>query len=551
MRILGISPFHDGSVCVINDGKIEYFCKQERLTRIKRDSFGIEYTKTLDFVFSLYKQNIDVAIICSPSPGHVFIDALLMWIANNYDGNMKIIKYCDKHHLAHASLAFYNSGFDKSLCLVIDRNGARVDDRMRESETVFTCEYPAKINPIYKSYFYKNIGEKYDVENHKSLEKLKEQFKDCEIVADSMMNITKVYEAATTLIGQNILENGKTMGLSAYGKDKPFEKLFLEHRPNDKLFTHYEGNEVAFKEYVFKQSKEVPKGDTIYSNLAYQVQKQTQEEVLHLVKKYVEKTNIKNVCLSGGYALNVVTNEYLIKNLPDVNFYFEPLADDSGNSLGASLHYYYEQTGDKQINKLEDTFFNHLTDGEQPDGVNVTVEEIAKHLSEQKIVAVKNGYAETGPRALGNRSILFDARNKDAKDIVNKVKKREWYRPFACSVLKEDAKKYFNMYHLDESKFMTISFPVLNKDIPGVTHIDNSCRIQTVDEDIPHLYNLLKEFKKITNVPVLLNTSFNLAGEPLVETTKDALKTFNETDIDILWFPDLGKAIFKSEKKEK
>ena len=549
MRIMGISPFHDGSVCVINNGKIEYFSKQERLTRIKRDGFGIKYYKTIDFVMSLFTHSLDAIVVCSPNPEHILVDDIIIHIANNYDGNIRILKYCDKHHLSHASLAFYNSGFDKALGIVIDRNGTKVDNRMRESETVFTCEYPAKINPIYKSYYYKNIGEKYDVENHKTLEKLKKQFNDCEIVADSMMNITKVYESATTLIGQNILENGKTMGLSAYGKDKPFEKLFIEHRPNDRLFSHYVDSEVAFKDYIFKQSKDVPKGDTIYSNLAYQVQKQTQEEVLHLVKKYVEKTNIKNVCLTGGYALNVVTNEYLVKSLPDVNFYFEPLADDSGNSLGASLHYYYEQTNSKEINKLKDTFFNHLTDGEQLDGVDVTVEEIAKHLSEQKIVAVKNGYAETGPRALGNRSILFDARNKDAKDIVNKVKKREWYRPFACSVLKEDAKKYFNMYHLDESKFMTISFPVISDDIPGVTHVDNSCRIQTVDKDIPHLYDLLQEFKKITNHSVLLNTSFNLAGEPLVETTKDALKTFNETDIDILWFPDMGKAIFKNVKE--
>jgi carbamoyltransferase len=173
---------------------------------------------------------------------------------------------------------------------------------------------------------------------------------------------------------------------------------------------------------------------------------------------------------------------------------------------------------------------------------------IAKLLSEQKIIAVYNEQAEAGPRALGNRSILFDARNKKAKEIVNKIKKREWYRPFACSVLEEYARDYFNMYHLKNSPFMTISFPVLKnklKIIPGVTHVDNSCRIQTVNKSIPHLYKLLNEFKKITNVPVLLNTSFNIAGEPLVESKEDAIKTFKESDIDVLWFPELGKIITK------
>ena len=412
---------------------------------------------------------------------------------------------------------------------------------MRESESVFISEYPNNFKPIYKSYWLKNIGEKYDTENHKSLTKLKLQYTDCEFVADSLYNITKVYESATTLIGQNILENGKTMGLSAYGKDVPFENLFVDGLPNNNLFFTYETGEVAFKKYLKYQTDIVPKNDEKYSNYAFQVQKQTQKEVYNLVKKYVEKTGIKNVCLTGGYALNVVTNGYLTKKLPDVNFYFEPLADDTGNSIGSAMFIYRNETKDKEIYKLKDTFFNNIEHNIPKNKLkNTTTDYIAKQLQNGKVVAVFNGKSEAGPRALGNRSILFDARNKNAKEIINKIKNREWYRPFACSILKEYAQEYFNM-DIQQSPNMTVSFQVKKnkiKEIPGVIHIDNSCRIQTVDKTIPHFYNLLNSFYTLTGTPVLLNTSFNIAGEPLVETFEDCINTFETTNIDIVWFPN-------------
>lgn len=549
MKILGISPYHDASVCIVENGKIKYFSKQERLTKIKKDSLNKDSLDVLDYVLNNYQNKpIDKIVICSPTPNSEFVEWLQIYLLKKIKNDCQIIIFCENHHLAHASLSFYNSGFKKSLCLVIDRNGALIENKMRESESFFIAEYPCKFTPIYKNYYLRNKGEKYDVDNHKLIAQLKKENKDCEIYGDSTLNITKVYESATTLIGQNILENGKIMGLSAYGKDKPFNNLFINHQPNDNLFFHYIGTEVGYKEYINDQIKEVPKDKSLYADYAFQVQKQTQEEVLYLVKKYTEKTNIKNVCLSGGYALNVVTNEFLIKNLPNINFYFEPLADDSGNSIGAAFHIYRKITSDKKIYKLKNTFFNHIKDNFNVKGETCNVSKIANLLSKQKIVAVYNGFAEAGPRALGNRSILFDARNKKAKEIVNKIKNREWYRPFACSVLKEYAKDYFNMYHLKNSPFMTISFPVLKdklKIIPGVVHVDNSCRIQTVDKSIPHLYDLLTEFNKITNVPILLNTSFNIAGDPLVESIDDAIKTFQKTNIDILWFPKLKKIITK------
>ena len=545
MRILGMSPLHDSSVAIIHNGQVEYFSKEERLTRKKRDMCPY---LSFDNALKYSKGKIDYVVISSPTKDDILNDQLEVYIKKKLD--VKIVRLCDHHHLSHASLAFYNSGFDKSLTVVIDRNGSRFD-RLRESESIFISEYPHHFKPIYKSYWLEKIGIYEDNLNYEKIKEITKDWPDCKVVADSTMNITKVYETATTLIGQNPLENGKTMGLAAYGKEQPFKSLFVDDIPNSNLFMSKNifSEPVIMKDHLSNQIKEVPKNNYhFYADYAFQVQKQTQQQVLKLIKKYVEKTGIKKVCLTGGYGLNVVTNEYLIKNLPDVEFYFEPLADDSGNSIGAAMFAYRNETKDIKKYPLKHTFFNHIKEDINIQGEDVSTKEIANYLSQSKIVAVYKGQAEAGPRALGNRSILFDPRNSKAKDIINTVKNREWYRPFAGSVLKEHMKDYFETHHIESSPFMTISFQVKEDKkniIPGIIHIDNSCRIQSVDKDIPHFYDLLKEFKSITNVSVLLNTSFNMAGEALVESLEDAINTFNKTKIDILWFPEIGKMIKK------
>jgi carbamoyltransferase len=158
--------------------------------------------------------------------------------------------------------------------------------------------------------------------------------------------------------------------------------------------------------------------------------------------------------------------------------------------------------------------------------------------------------AEAGPRALGNRSILFDARDKNAKDKVNSIKKREWYRPFAGMVLEEDANKFFDMGHIIKSQHMTVSFPVKDSAlevIPGVVHVDNTCRIQTIDKTNINIFELLNEFKKITGVGIILNTSFNLAGYPLVETPQNALDTLMSSSLDYVWFPEISKIVSRDD----
>jgi carbamoyltransferase len=549
MRIMGISPIHDSSVAIINDGALEVFFKEERLSGKKRDKLPF---KSIFTALNCAKGPIDYVAICSPDSTHQynqFLEVLLGKLLG-----CEIIHYSHEHHFCHANLAFYNSGFSTALTVVIDRNGSQTN-HLREAESVFICNYPNTFEPIYKSFWLYNTGADADSATLKSIETIRKNLpKDCEVVADTTMSIVKVYESATTLIGQDPLENGKTMGLSAYGNiENNSSPLFFNGRPIDSLFCHdnfifEDYTTTLMREHLGKIVKEIDKDEyKIYADHALRVQLETQNTVLELIKRLVEKTKIKNVCITGGYGLNVVANNFYTTQLSDVNFYFEPNADDTGNSIGAAMAVYREKSKDLEIKNIKDLFYHGVPqDLNSIEGEFATEKDIVNFLKDQKIVAVFNGLAEGGPRALGNRSILFDSRNINGVNIINKIKKREWYRPFAGMVLKEDAAEYFDMGSLIESQYMTMCFPVkCPEKIPGVTHVDNTCRVQTVDNKIPHIHNLLNEFKNATGCSVLLNTSFNLAGLPLVETVQDAINTFNSADIDVLWFPEIQKIITK------
>jgi carbamoyltransferase len=549
---LGVSGAHDSSVCFYKEGKIEYFSKEERITRSKRDKLPIR---------SLYEYDSeDEMVYCysMPSKDETFYKLSKTLAAKKY----KISRSYDlsnDHHACHASLAFYDSGFQEALVVVVDRDGSMSNvnginfDNCRESESIYIANYPSNLEPIYKNYWTINSNT-YDF-----IKEIKKVYPNCEFNAKSSQSIVKVYESATALILENILENGKTMGLSAYGnKDLDYENFFTEDLvARDYLFSHEmrNGDFYSINLSLNHISSKVTKDNyQPYADYAWQVQKQTQEALAGLIKKYIDKTGIKNVCLTGGYGLNVVANHYLIEQFPDVNFFFEPLADDSGNSLGAAMRMYRIETGDKNIYPLKDTFYSGKHHNlEKIKGQKVSSREVAELLSNGKSVAVFQGLSEAGPRSLGNRSILFDPRDKDAKDKVNLIKKREWYRPFAGMVLESDANIYFNMGKIEKSPFMTVSFPVKDiavEKIPGVVHVDNTCRIQTVGQDNPVIFELLNIFKDITGLGVILNTSFNLAGEPLVETPDNALDTLKNSVLDYVWFPEISTIVCKDDIKE-
>ena len=556
MKILSVNPLHDASAVLLSDGKIECYYKEERLTKRKRDK--MPFLSVIKCV-ECYGEPIDYIILNNSKNcirGNFEYELYLCFLNKvtkvPYEN---IIEFSDDHHLSHAGIAFYNSGFDKSLVVVVDGEGSKFEYAASECESVYLASYPGNFKPIIKN-FYRNPRYNYSkdiTDTSNFIEKLQNHYR-CECnFSGNMGGIVNLYITASELISQSPLENGKPMGLSSYGeKIKDFPSFFTTEigAVNESLFHIYsqeDTEKTIYKPYKNKITKEVTKENyKFYADYAYEIQTQTQESVGNLIEKSIEKTGVKKVCISGGYGMNIVANHYYLQRFTDVEFYFEPLSDDSGITIGSAKVFHHIETNDRTIRPLETTSVHGVKcDVSSYKEKLTSTEDIAHLLYQNKSVAVYTGFAETGQRALGNRSILFNALNPNAKGIVNKIKKREWYRPFAAIVLEEDADTYFEMGRIKSSPFMTICFPVKTDIIPGVTHIDNTCRVQTVSSG--HLYDLLLEFKKLTGHGILLNTSFNLAGDPLVETPEDAFQTLNNSSLDYLWFEET-RQLFKNRK---
>ena len=550
MRILGVNASHDASVCVINDGVIEFFAKEERFNRIKR-SGGV--TNCLKRAHEVYgSTGIDYAVYAwEPMTGGFGYCESEKQIRRLFGLTYKEPRpFCNstafQHHDNHASIAFYNSGFEEALVYVCDRNGSiffvDVENQCREADTVYHCSYPNNFKVLEKKFW--------TIKNNTNLirQYMEPYLKSLGIDEYCYLNefsLMRVYESATTMINQHALENGKTMGLSSYGDGSctqtffdddlnVIEEFFQEARnePNGEMpVTCFKGAE---EEII---SDITPENYQKYANWAQNVQSETQRVALETIKKHVDATGVKNVCLSGGYGLNIVANSYYIKNLPDVNFYFEPLSDDTGIGIGAAMHLYRQLTNDESILTPKDNFYHHHIEKPLAKGVGEekNIDDLCEILENQKILAIFDGNPESGPRALGHRSLLFDPRNKNGREIVNKLKNREWYRPFAGIILEAFFEEYFHSMGLIKSEYMTLNFDCkdgVENAIPSIVHVDNTCRIQTVSKENGFLYDLLLKFYKRTGSPILLNTSFNLAGEPLIQTKADALSFIEKVDCE-------------------
>ena len=537
MKILTIFSGHDASATIVKDGEIEYYFKEERYNK-KKHSGGHKFT--FDIISKNFLYDIDYVIFSSRDTQEEKNkkDSLIKLL----NPNIKFLNPKYQHHLFHASGAFYSSGFDKSLIICIDSAGGYpIDPEVFECDSVYVAEYPCKFTPLYKRYWTANLKKRFD------------RFANgCRHVSKhhrDEINIGNLYNSAALAIGQTIDDCGKAMGLSSYGNPTPELKFFNKNISAESSIDLYFKRYPKLLDYMLNFNDnsgyhmEITNSNyKFFADYCYEVQKQCQEEVCKLVEKYSTETGIKKVCITGGYGMNIITNYELLNRFNDIEFYFDPMCDDSGLSIGASMYSYRKLTGGSKIIPIKDTFFHGLKhDVSQYQGEFADEKSVAELLYNNKSVAVYNHLAEAGQRALGNRSILFNALNPNAKDIVNKIKNREWYRPFAAIVLEEDAHLYFD--GVVPNPYMTVCFPVKTDLIPGVTHVDNTCRIQTVNSG--HLYTILKEFKYLTGYGILLNTSFNLAGEPLVETPQDAFRTLNSSSLDYLWFYET-KQLFNS-----
>ena len=588
--IAAIARGHNAGVCLLKDGEVIFSIEEERLTRQKYDGGPyasmmkiLEYTDKIDYLVIAHTQSLQTTAARVDYTGDDVYTGLARKLGlidrrENLHAHPQVVDFSYMHHKLHSACAFYRSGWDDAVSLIVDGAGTFIqiqygNDPMTiwEVESIVDCGYPANFKTLYKHYGTLEpvpgiYWEQLESDNFGE----KGQFHEAHLT--DRAGIVKVYEGVTEYCGFSSIEAGKTMGLFPYGKNNPIiPKLFdtdskipLSNR-NLIVPNYPNGAKVNAELFDFldeKLAEDTPDVTYLQSrrDLAYAVQTQTQEQVLRLIRKAVEMTGKKRVVISGGYGLNCVANYWYLEQLKDegIEIYVEPISNDAGTAMGAALLFWHDATGSKEIQKLDTLYLGpSYTYSEKEilekvnyaggEVVSATYEDVVELLTKKHIVSMFQGRSENGPRALGNRSILFDPTFKDGKDFVNLVKRREYFRPFAGTILQDKVHEWFDLRGMEQSPHMMYAVncqPGVAEKIPSVIHVDGTCRIQTVTrEQNAHFYSLIDAFYTKTGIPILFNTSFNLGGDPLVETLDDAISTLVRSDIEYLFLPEYGKLI--------
>ena len=590
--IAAIARGHNAGVCLLKDGELVFALEEERISRNKYDGGPyatmmkiLDYTDRLDYLVIAHTQPLREAGHCDFTGDPIYTAlarklGLIDRKANPHD-HPQVIDLSSTHHKLHASCAFYRSGFEEAVAVIVDGAGTFIpmsingeNEMCWELETIFNCQYPANIKTLYKHQGGRGPWQSTRIPEFSSEREGEEGTH--ELVLDDSAGITKAYEAVTQYCGWAPIEAGKTMGLFPYGK------------PNDKIpkiYSDYDGmsewktsnrdviiptypngalvNQNRFKEL---QTPEGYDGDlTTLENrrdMAYAIQTESQQMVLDLIRKSVEMSGQKNVVLSGGYALNCVANYWYLEQLKDegINLFVEPVSNDAGTAIGAALLQYHRVTEDTKVKPALENLYTGPTHMYTVDQIidiadkygadrvfEATDDDVVELITNKNIVAMFQGRSEAGPRALGNRSILYDPRDPDGKDHVNTIKRREYFRPFAGSILKEHVHEWFDLRGMDETPFMMYAVRCqegIEEKIPAIIHVDGTCRIQTVTEEQNKYYHrLISNFHEKTGCPIIFNTSFNLGGEPLVEDLDDACRTLANSLIEYVYLPEYGLMI--------
>ena len=548
MYVLGINCYyHDSAACLIKDGKVIAAAEEERFTREKHTNkfpvhaidyclreAGISFSEIshIGFFWNPWirlRKGMSILLRYFPKSITAFRDANtgfnMMRVKNEIKNNFRTSNfkfYYIEHHLAHAASCFFVSPFKEAAILSIDGTG-------ESTTTLLAIGRENKIKVLKRIKFPHSIG--------------------------------LVYNAVTEFLGfKRDSDEWKVMGLAPYGKPAYYNefKRLIKLKPDGSFKLdlsyfkfQYGGEPYYSKKFVKVFGQPRKEDDPIekrHEDIAHSLQLVTEEAILHIVKYLQKATNQKKLCLAGGVALNSVANGRIITETKFRDIFVQPAANDAGTSLGSAFYIYNQILKNPRSYIMHDAYLGPEYSEREIEAElkknnldyiksdNIT-KDAAKLLSEGKIVGWFQDRMEFGPRALGNRSILADPRKAEMKDIINaKVKYRESFRPFAPSVLEEYTSEYFE--HDYPSPFMLLVYKIKKnkqKLIPAVTHADGTGRLQTVNKKINPLYwNLIDEFRKLTNIPVILNTSFNIKGEPIVCSPKDAINCFKNTGIDCL-----------------
>ena len=593
--LLGISAYyHDSAAAILKDGVIIAAAQEERFTRIKQDSNfpikAIEYClkeagiepEQLDGVvyyekpFVKFERILETAMAYAPFSMKSFVNAMPVWlktklfipsqIDKHFEKRLQCPIYFTTHHEAHCASAFFPSPFEEAAILCLDGVG--------EWDT--TTWGIGKGNRI-------EIKQKIEFPHSLGL----------------------LYSAFTGFLGFKVNSGEyKVMGLAPYG-EPIYKDLILKKLVNVKEDGSFWLNQEYFgyctTDYMFNEkfeklfNRKPRKAESALTqddmDMAASIQAVTEEIILKLANYVHKKTGMKNLCLAGGVALNCVSNGNILKNGPFENIWTQPAAGDAGGALGAALVIHYMHLKNERKTTGEDFQFGSLLGPKYSDEEILktlksfdakytkyeTEEEItkvvAKYISEGKSIGHFAGRMEYGPRALGNRSILADPRNREMQKNLNlAIKKRESFRPFAPSCLEEDVEEFFDIREGRKSPYMLLTQPISERimtelteeeknykgieklkayrsTLPAITHVNYSARIQTVSKEVnPRYWNIINEFKKLTACSVVVNTSFNIRGEPIVNTPENAYKCFMFTDLDVLVLENF--VLLKEEQKQ-
>ena len=588
--IAGIARGHNGGVCLMKDGEIVFSIEEERLSRRKYDGAPLasmikilEYTDKLDYLVISHTTTLDTSGKLDytgedPYSGLARKLGLIadIWPEGPDWKHPQVHDMAMFHHKMHAGLAFYRSGFKEAVAVIVDGAGTFFPLTVNgehmtvwETESIYKCGYPNIVTTLHKTLGTRNMLVGAYITEFDGGE-WEPNAKFSALLTDRA-GIVKSYEAVTEYCGWTSIEAGKTMGLFPYGSaNDKFPNIIdindvVVPTTNRNLIVPKYPQGAAVNTVMYEFLKDNNAEDvTLLQNrrdMAYAVQTESQEAVVRLIRHAVELSGCKNVVISGGYGLNCVANYYYLKELKDegIEIYVEPVSNDAGTAMGAAYIWYHTVTGDTAVRARADNVYlgpvHDYTDEQilkvvkkyNAEITDATNEDVVKLITDRNIVTLFQGRSENGPRALGNRSIMYDPTDPNGKDFVNEVKHREYFRPFAGSILAEDVHEWFDLRGMDDSPTMMYAVncqPGIEEKIPAIIHVDGTCRIQTVTrEQNPHYYDIIKAFKEKTGCPIIFNTSFNLGGEPLVETLDDAIRTLDNCRIEYLYLPEYGKLI--------
>lgn len=582
MNILGISCYyHDAAAALLQNGQLVAAAEEERFSRIKHDfgfpvhaiKFCLESGKIrsedLDYVVFFEKpfRKLD-RILASvlqtyPQSWKVFRESMIswivdkMWVASTLQSELGIDRdkiLFSEHHLSHAASAFLCSPYEESAILTVDGVGDWVTatcgvGKGNEIRRTKHIEFPHSLGLLYSAFtaflgFEVNEGE-YKVMGMAPYGKSRYADKVWKVVRqDSDGSFSLDMDYFTFHYSTDRMYSRKLVEL--FGEPRPREMAF---------FTEATGFPKYFGEPPANYS-ELCRVNEHYADIAASIQHVTEELLLGMARNLQKETGQKKLCIAGGVGLNSVANSRILRETNFEEIYIQPAAGDSGAAVGAALWAYNSLLGNPRTFCMKHAYWGqNYSDGEirsfltennikhrYVENDDELLDETVERLTSAKVVGWYQGRFEWGPRALGNRSILADPRNPEMKDIVNsKIKFREPYRPFAPSVLAERAEDYFELpnaaqqYPARYMLYVTQVKPDKRKILPATTHEDGTARLQTVFRDEnPRYYGLIERFEKSTGVPVVLNTSFNLRGEPIVTTPANAFSTFSKSEMDSL-----------------